>query len=292
MFLRTQEDAALLAVHGYVVDNLQPGVTYHFRAKSIDACGNEAMSQDNSFTTSMTAPAGKLAIVNVNVFNISSSGMSVRWITNSPASSTVYYSTDKAGKQQVKTDSNLVYEHEVRIDGLSTETRYFISVKSDTKSESAQVEASTITTPSNALVCCKVFCRIPDFDFQSSQGGNITNGDISGKETIIVFVTTSCSTCMQQALFLNDYSKNNPGSDIKMLLVASNEKMSEVTKWAKKYDIKVPVYLDANGDLVNTCKLRTIPSWLILDSGSIIKYYKSGGFGSGPEMEGALKQNL
>jgi S1-C subfamily serine protease len=227
---KTTEDAALLAVHGYVVDNLQPGVTYHFRAKSIDACGNEAVSQDNSFTTSMTAPAGKLAIVNVNVFNISSSGMSVRWITNSPANSTVYYSTDKAGKQQVKTDSNLVYEHEVRIDGLSTETRYFISVKSDTKSESAQVEASTITTPSNALVCCKVFCRIPDFDFQSPQGGNITNGDISGKETIIVFVTTSCSTCMQQALFLNDYSKNNPGSDIKMLLVASNEKMSEVTK--------------------------------------------------------------
>ena len=289
---KTSEDTALLAVHGYVADNLQPGVTYHFRAKSVDACGNEAVSQDNSFTTSMTAPAGKLAIVNVNVFNIASSGMSVRWITNSPASSTVYYSTDKAGKQQVKTDSNLVYEHEVRIDGLSPETRYFISVKSDTKSESAQAEASTITTPSNALVCCKVFCRIPDFDFQSPQGGNITNGDISGKETIIVFVTTSCSTCMQQALFLNDYSKSNPGSDIKMLLVASNEKMSEVTKWAKKYDITVPVYLDVNGDLVNTCKLRTIPSWLILDSGSIIKYYKSGGFGSRPEMEGALKQNL
>jgi hypothetical protein len=97
---------------------------------------------------------------------------------------------------------------------------------------------------------------------------------------------------MQQALFLNDFYKNHPGSDIKMLLVASNEKMSEVTKWVKKYDLTVPVYLDVNGDLVNTCKLRTIPSWLILDSGSIIKYYKSGGFGSKPEMEGALKQNL
>jgi hypothetical protein len=43
---------------------------------------------------------------------------------------------------------------------------------------------------------------------------------------------------------------------------------------------------------VNTCKLRTIPSWFILDSGSLIKYYKSGGFGSRPEMEDALKHNL
>ena len=289
---KTKEDTTLLAIHGSVVDNLEPGITYHFRTKSVDACGNEVISQDNSFTTAVTSAAGKLTIVNINVFNIDSSAASVRWITNKAASSTVYYSTDKAGKQQVKTDSNLVKEHEVRIEGLNELTRYFINVRSDAKDESAQAEASTVTTPSSAPACCKVFCRIPDFDFQSSQGGNITNGDISGKETIIVFVTTSCSICMQQALFLNDYSKSNPNSDIKMLLVASNEKMSEVTKWVKKYDITVPVYLDVNGDLVNTCKLRTIPSWLILDSGSIIKYYKSGGFGSKPEMEGALKQNL
>ncbi|MCX6007338.1 MAG: redoxin family protein [Chloroflexi bacterium] len=289
---KTNEDTTLLAIHGSVVENLQPGVTYYFRAKSIDACGNEVISQDNSFTTSVTAAANKLTIVNINVFNITSSAASVRWITNKPASSAVYYSTDKAGKQQVKTDSNLVKEHEVRLDGLNELTRYFISVRSDAKSESAQAEASTITTPSTAPVCCKVFCRIPDFDFHDPEGGNITNGNISGKETIIVFVTTSCSTCMQQALFLNDFYKNNPGNDVNMLLVASNEKMSEVIKWAKKYGITVPVYLDVNGDLVNTCKLRTIPSWLILDSGSIIKYYKSGGFGSKPEMEGALKQNL
>ena len=289
---KTNEDTALLVTHGSVVENLQPGITYYFRAKSIDACGNEVISQDNSFTTSMTAAADRLTIVNINVFNITSSAASVRWITNKPASSTVYYSTDKAGKPEMKTDSSLVYEHEMRVDGLNEKTRYFISVRSDVKSETAQAEASTIITPSTAPVCCKVFCRIPDFDFQNPEGGNITNGNISGKETIIVFVTTSCSTCMQQALFLNEFHKDNPSNDINMLLVASNEKMSEVTKWAKKYGITVPVYLDVNGDLVNTCKLRTIPSWLILDSGSIIKYYKSGGFGSKPEMEGALKQNL
>ncbi len=289
---KTSEDTALLVTHGSVVENLQPGVTYYFRAKSIDACGNEVISQDNSFTTSMTAAADRLTIVNINVFNITSSAASVRWITNKPASSAVYYSTDKAGKQQVIIDNNLVKQHEVRVEGLNELTRYFINVRSDAKSESAQAEASTIITPSTAPVCCKVFCRIPDFDFQNPEGGNITNGNISGKETIIVFVTTSCSTCMQQALFLNEFHKDNPGSDINMVLVASNEKMSEVTKWAKKYNITVPVYLDVNGDLVNTCKLRTIPSWLILDSGSIIKYYKSGGFGSKPEMVGALKQNL
>ena len=289
---KTNQDANLLAIHGAVVDSLQPGITYHFRVRSMDVCGNEVMSKDDTFSTTLAAPAGKLTIVNVTVFDISSSGASVRWITNKPATSTGYFSTDKTGKPQIVNDNNLVYEHELRLEGMDAETRYFISVRSDVENETAQAEASTITTPSNAQVCCKVFCRIPDFDFKSTQGTDFTNADISGKETIITFVKTSCSICMQQALFLNDYYKSNPNSDIKMLLVASNEKMTDVIEWAKKYGITAPVYLDANGDLVNTCKLRTIPSWFILDSGSIIKYYKSGGFGSKPEMEDALKHNL
>ncbi len=289
---KTDEDASLLAVHGAVVDNLQPGITYHFCVRSADVCGNEVISADGTFTTSLTAPAGKLAIVNVVVFDISSSAASVRWITNKPATSTAYFTKDKTAKPQTVTDSNLVYEHELRLDGMDPETRYFISVKSDVKNETAQTDATTITTPSTAQVCCKVFCRVPDFSFESPQGSTFTNADVSGKETIIVFVNIQCSICMQQALFLNDYYMANPNSEIKMLLVASNEKMANVVAWSKKYGITVPVYLDANGDLVNTCKLRTIPSWFILDTGSIIKYYKSGGFGSRPEMEDALKHNL
>jgi peroxiredoxin len=289
---KTDEDASLLAVHGAVVDNLQPGVTYHFCVRSADVCGNEVISADGTFTTSLTAPAGKLAIVNVVVFDISSSAASVRWITNKPASSTAYFSKDKTAKPQTVNDNNLVYEHELRLDGMDPETRYFISVRSDAKGETAQADATTIITPSTALVCCKVFCRVPDFNFKSIHDTDFSNLDVSGKETIIVFVKTSCSICMQQALFLDGYYKENPNSDIKMLLVASNEKMSDVIEWTKKYGITAPVYLDANGDLVNTCKLRTIPSWFILDTGSLIKYYKSGGFGSRPEMEDALKHNL
>jgi peroxiredoxin len=289
---QNKEDAHLLNVHSAVVDNLQPGITYHFRVKSIDSCGNEIVSQDNTFDTSTTAPTGKLAIVSTNVLSISSSGLTVRWITNKPASSTVYYSTDKTGKKQEKTDNNLVYEHEIRVEGLNTETRYFISVKSDAKGETAQAEASTITTPSTALVCCKVYCRIPDFDFQTIQGGHFTNADISGKETIIVFAKTSCSFCMQQSLFLNEFYKNNKNPDIKMIVVISAEKMQDVIDWQKKYGISVPIYLDTKGDLANACRLRTIPSWMIVDAGSIIKYFHSSGFGSKPEMEQALKSNL
>ncbi|MBN1374602.1 MAG: trypsin-like peptidase domain-containing protein [Dehalococcoidia bacterium] len=289
---QTDKDAALLVEHDCVVDNLQPGLTYYFRVRSVDCCANEVVSQENSLITSTTAPAGNLNILNVRVLNLTSSALSVRWITNKPASGTVLYANAEISKQEAKTDPEMVYEHEVRIEDLKPETLYFINVRSDTGSETDLAEASPVTTPSAAPVCCKVFCRIPDFDFQAMDEGQFSNADLSGKETIIVFAKTACSFCMQQSLFLNDYYASNPNEDIRMLVVISGEKMQDVKDWVKKYDITVPVYLDASGSLANACRLRTIPSWLIVDTGSVIKYFKSGGFGSKHEMEDSIKNSL
>jgi len=95
---------------------------------------------------------------------------------------------------------------------------------------------------------------------------------------------------MQQALFLNDIYRNWPkGDNILMFMVASSEKKSDVEEWIKKYGLTVPVYMDAKADLVNACRFRTIPSVLFLDTGSVIRDYKSGGFGTKKEMEEALK---
>ena len=37
--------------HSVVLTGLQPNTTYHYRVKSKDAAGNEAISDDNTFTT-------------------------------------------------------------------------------------------------------------------------------------------------------------------------------------------------------------------------------------------------
>lgn len=289
---KTDEDTVLLAEHDCVVDDLQPGLKYYFRVRSVDFCTNEAVSKEDSFVTETAAPDNRLDILNVRVFSIDSTALSVRWITNKPASSMVLYASAEISKQEAKIDPELVYEHLVRIEGLKPETRYLISVRSDSEDETAQAEASPVTTPSTAPVCCKAYCRIPDFDFQTMEGGQFGNADISGKKAIIVFAKTSCSFCMQQALFLNDYYESNPDGDVRMLVVISGEKMQDIVEWVEKYGITVPVYLDASGDLANACRLRTIPSWIIMDAGSIIKYFRNGGFSSGNEMEKVLQSKL
>jgi hypothetical protein len=58
----------------------------------------------------------------------------------------------------------------------------------------------------------------------------------------------------------------------------------------KKYGLSVPVYIDPTANLVSGCQFRTIPTALLLDTGSVIRDYKSGGFGNKKDMEAAVKR--
>ena len=290
---KTALQTTLLESHSAVVQNLQPKTAYHFRVRSVDCCGIVAISQDYAVTTTAAiAQGGKFTISNIDVYDIASTAVTVHWITNKPASSLVDYGEDKSGVTDTEADKTLVYEHKVRLDRLRPDTRYNISIKSVTDFD--EVEQQTLApfnTPPASPVCCKINCRISDFAFKTLQGGDFTNGDILGKKVFMVFTKTSCPTCMQQALFLNDVYTNWPkGTDMVMFMVASSEKKADVEEWMKKYGLSVPVYIDPTANLVSGCQFRTIPTSLFLDTGSVIRDYKSGGFGNKKDMEATVKR--
>ena len=290
---KTAPELTLLESHSAVVENLQPKTDYHFRVRSVDCCGIEAVSQDYVITTTAASvQGGKFAISNIDVYDIASTAATVRWITNKPATSLVDYGEDKAGVTDTESDKTLVYDHKVRLEGLRPETRYNVSIKSVTDSDETEQQAlAPFNTPPASPVCCKVNCRIPDFTFKTLQGGDFTNRDILGRKVFIVFAKTSCSTCMQQAIFLDDiYAKWPKGTDMIMFMVASSEKKADVEEWIKKYGLSVPVYIDPTANLVSGCQFRTIPTALLLDTGSVVRDYKSGGFGSKKDMEATVKR--
>ena len=290
---KTVPDLTLLESHSAVVQGLQPKTAYHFRVRSVDCCGVETISQDYAVTTTAaTAQGGKFAISNVDVFDITSTAATVRWITNKPATSRVDYGEDKSGVTDTVSNEALVYEHRVRLDGLRPESRYDVSIKSVSDyDEVGQQVLAPFNTPPSSPVGCKLNCRLSDFAFKALNGEDFTNRDILGKKVFIVFTKTSCPTCMKQAIFLNDIYVNWPkNTDMMMFMVASSEKKADVEEWIKKYGLSVPVYIDPTASLVSGCQFRTIPTALLLDTGSVIRDIKSGGFGSRKDMETAVKQ--
>jgi len=290
---KTAPELTLLESHSAVVQNLQPKTAYHFRVRSVDCCGVEAISKDYVVTTTAaTAQGAKFAISNVDVYDIASTAATVRWITNKPASSLVDYGEDKSGVTDTESDKALVYEHKVRLGALRPDTRYNVSIKSVSDFDEAEQQVlAPFNTPPASPVCCKINCRLSEFAFKTLQGGDFTNRDILGKKVFMVFTKTSCPTCMQQAIFLNDVYTNWPkGTDMMMFMVASSEKKADVEEWIKKYGLSMPVYIDPTAQLVSGCQFRTIPTSLFLDTGSVIRDYKSGGFGNKKDMETTVKR--
>jgi len=289
---KTALDTTMLTTHAAVLQGLLPKTVYYFRVLSADCCGNPAESDGLTFTTTAAgAQPGAFTISNIDVYDVTSSAASVRWITSKPASGAVSYWMDKAAESDTETDKNFVYEHKFRLVGLRPETRYSVSIKSETDfNESAEKALDPFTTPPSSPVGCKTNNRISDFSFKTLQGDDFTNKDIAGKKVFIIFTKTTCPNCMKQAIFLNDiYSTWPKGSDMLMFMVASSEKKADVEEWIKKYGLVMPVYMDATAKLVSSCQFRTIPTALFLDTGSVIRDTKSGGFGNRKDMEAALK---
>jgi hypothetical protein len=47
----TPIDRSMVTAHSVKLGGLEPGTTYHFRARSVDRAGNEATMHDLTFTT-------------------------------------------------------------------------------------------------------------------------------------------------------------------------------------------------------------------------------------------------
>jgi S1-C subfamily serine protease/peroxiredoxin len=289
---KTALDTTMLNTHAAVLQGLVPKTAYYFRVLSVDCCGNAAASKGYTLTTTAAgAQAGEFTISNVDVYDITSTAASVRWITSKPATGAVNYTADKETESDSQSDDNLVYEHKFRLNWLKPQTRYSVTIRSETDfDESARQTLSPFTTPPTSPVGCKMNCRIFDFSFKTLQGNEFSNKDIAGKKVFMIFTKTSCPTCMKQALFLNDVYRDWPkDSDMLMFMVASSEKQADVEEWIKRYGLVMPVYMDPTAELVSDCQFRTIPTALFLDTGSVIRDIKSGGFGNKKDMEAALK---
>lgn len=110
----------LVTDHGVSIEDLSPGATYYFRARSVDECGCEVVSD----VSSVTAAAETLRVIAVSVLEVTPTTAAIRWWTNVPATSQVAYGTTPSCGLLTPFEAGLVTNHLVVLDGLSPETLY------------------------------------------------------------------------------------------------------------------------------------------------------------------------
>ena len=138
--------------HAVTLTSLSTGTTYHYRVKSKDGIGNEAVSSDNSFTTnagtSLGAEEDRSAPVISSITALSSNTSAIiSWTTNKDANTQVEYGESASYGTSSTLDEILTKDHVARLTPLTASTEYHYRVKSiDSINNLAQSSDQTFTT--------------------------------------------------------------------------------------------------------------------------------------------------
>jgi hypothetical protein len=120
---------------------------------TITAIATDSANNTASVSLSVTVNnAAGLLISNVSAGSISSTGATITWTTNVPASSQVAYGTTASYGSMTTLDPTLVNAHSVTLSGLSASTTYHYQVLSqDSSGDMAASPDSTFTTSTAGL---------------------------------------------------------------------------------------------------------------------------------------------
>jgi hypothetical protein len=124
----TVKDNTLVTAHSVTIGNLNASTLYHFQVESADAANGNALSADNTLTTS--PPPVFPVISNVQSANVTQTSATVTWTTSVPSGSQVEYGQTTRYGSSTTRDSAQVTAHTVMLTGLSAGTQYNYRVKS------------------------------------------------------------------------------------------------------------------------------------------------------------------
>ena len=139
----TTGGASLTLEHEVVIEPLESGTTYHYRMISVDAFGNQTVTEDRTLTTLPPRPR----IVDLVVTDATPASFTVRWATTRPCDARVEFGIDETYGDTTSVDPTLDTEHEIIVDGLEPSTTYYFRAWStDDLGRSVCSDGSSVTT--------------------------------------------------------------------------------------------------------------------------------------------------
>lgn len=135
--------------HSVTLTGLTKGTTYNFRVKSTDSNNRTTVSPNYTFTTSDSTTPPTLS--NIQVTNKTASGATITWTTDQTSNSVVEYGpTTSYGT--TRSDSAMVTNHSITLNGLNPGSTYHFRVKSTNAFDITATSADhTFTTASNPV---------------------------------------------------------------------------------------------------------------------------------------------
>ncbi len=150
-------NAYLSTIHSVNLTGLTPGTTYNYQLVSANAAGTVGTFGNMTFTTTAAAtPAAPVSpssggtpprIEYVNFWGTTSSGITIAWSTNVPASTAVGYGVTTSLGQLSGGQTSLSVSHGVTLTGLNSGTTYyFVAQSTDANGNTGYSSVYSFTT--------------------------------------------------------------------------------------------------------------------------------------------------
>jgi len=145
----TTYNSILKTSHNHYLSGLSDETQYHYRVMSVDSSGNQAISNDYTFTTEEIV--SNLDTTPPTISSVSGTTTSysatITWTTDEASDSQVEYGLTTNYGNSISLDNNLVISHGQIVNGLSDDTVYHYRVKSkDANGNQAVSNDYTFTT--------------------------------------------------------------------------------------------------------------------------------------------------
>lgn len=138
-------DVTLVTSHSVALTGLKSETTYHYKARSRDAWGNLAVSEEHTFTTLGAVDSTPPVLYEVLATDITATGATISWTTDETSDGQVeYWVTTKSA---TPLDATLVTSHSFTLADLTPEATYHFQVRSkDASGNLAISDEYTFTT--------------------------------------------------------------------------------------------------------------------------------------------------
>jgi len=286
----TEPEDGLVTRHSVTVTDLKKDTEYHVQVKSIDADGNEAVSeQSKTFTTGVQPDITPPILSGVAVSGITQSSATITWTTDEEATGQVEYGTTNDYGTVTPIIKALSKNHTVGLSGLKADTTYYFRVLSKDANENEVTDADQFTTMVGVPVGISIGNAAPDFTLTDLDNNSVTLSSLRGKIVMVNFWATWCIPCTNEMpYFQKAHTEWSGDKELVILAVNQLEGKGTVKSFMDSRGYTFTALLDLAGDISDDYGTTSIPRTFFIDTDGIIQYVEIGRFNSQSELDDVL----
>ena len=124
----------------------------------------------------------------------------------------------------------------------------------------------------------------PDFSFTTHENQNVSNAGLRGKVVLMDFWGTWCPPCRASVPTLRNLNKKYAGKPFQLIGISSDDDEDVWKTFISAQHMDWSEYIDLSGGVLESFKVESFPTYVVLDKDGVIRFRQSG-LGPSTEME-------